>query len=51
MTRSEGLSSTAADTDDDTVRVVQVSDTHVSRKRAYFVHNWHVFVDDMRAVG
>ena len=49
MTRSEGLSSTAADTDDDAVRVVQVSDTHVSRKRAYFVDNWDVFVDDMRA--
>jgi 3',5'-cyclic AMP phosphodiesterase CpdA len=29
------------------IRVVQVSDTHVSRKRAYFVDNWHVFVDEM----
>jgi hypothetical protein len=30
------------------IRVVQVSDTHVSRKRAYFVDNWNVFVDEMR---
>jgi 3',5'-cyclic AMP phosphodiesterase CpdA len=30
------------------IRVVQVSDTHVSRKRAYFVDNWDVFVDEMR---
>ncbi len=29
------------------IRIVQVSDTHVSRKRAYFVDNWHVFVDEM----
>jgi 3',5'-cyclic AMP phosphodiesterase CpdA len=32
----------------ETVRIVQVSDTHVSRKRAYFVDNWEVFVDEMR---
>ena len=31
-----------------TVRIVQVSDTHVSRKRAYFVDNWDVFVGEMR---
>ena len=31
------------------VRIVQVSDTHLSRKRAYFVDNWHVFVDEVRA--
>ena len=30
------------------IRVVQVSDTHVSRKRAYFVDNWDVFVDEMQ---
>jgi 3',5'-cyclic AMP phosphodiesterase CpdA len=30
------------------IRIVQVSDTHVSRKRAYFVDNWDVFVDEMR---
>jgi 3',5'-cyclic AMP phosphodiesterase CpdA len=29
------------------IRIVQVSDTHVSRKRAYFVDNWDVFVDEM----
>jgi 3',5'-cyclic AMP phosphodiesterase CpdA len=29
------------------IRIVQVSDTHVSRKRAYFVDNWEVFVDEM----
>ena len=29
------------------VRIVQVSDTHVSRKRAYFVDNWEVFLDEM----
>ena len=32
----------------DVIRIVQVSDTHVSRKRAYFVDNWDVFVDEMR---
>ena len=26
-------------------RIVQVSDTQVSRKRAYFIDNWDVFVD------
>jgi 3',5'-cyclic AMP phosphodiesterase CpdA len=31
-----------------TVRIVQVSDTHVSRKRAYFVDNWDLFVEEMR---
>jgi 3',5'-cyclic AMP phosphodiesterase CpdA len=30
------------------IRIVQVSDTHVSRKRAYFVDNWDVFVDEMQ---
>jgi 3',5'-cyclic AMP phosphodiesterase CpdA len=30
------------------IRIVQVSDTHVSRKRAYFADNWDVFVDEMR---
>jgi alkaline phosphatase D len=30
------------------VRVVQVSDTHVSRKRAYFLDNWDVFVAEMQ---
>jgi 3',5'-cyclic AMP phosphodiesterase CpdA len=29
------------------IRIVQVSDTHVSRKRAYFIDNWDVFVDEM----
>ena len=32
----------------DLVRIVQVSDTHISRKRAYFFDNWEVFVDEMR---
>jgi 3',5'-cyclic AMP phosphodiesterase CpdA len=32
------------------IRIVQVSDTHVSRKRAYFVDNWDVFIDEMRRV-
>jgi 3',5'-cyclic AMP phosphodiesterase CpdA len=32
----------------DSIRIVQVSDTHVSRKRAYFVDNWQVFVQEMR---
>ena len=31
------------------IRIVQVSDTHVSIKRAYFLDNWDVFVDLMRA--
>ena len=30
------------------LRIVQVSDTHVSRKRAYFVDNWEVFLAEMR---
>jgi 3',5'-cyclic AMP phosphodiesterase CpdA len=30
------------------IRIVQVSDTHVSRKRAYFVDNWDLFVEEMR---
>jgi 3',5'-cyclic AMP phosphodiesterase CpdA len=38
----------AGPTDSATFRVVQVSDTHVSRKRAYFVDNWDVFVAEMR---
>lgn len=35
--------------DDDILRVVQVSDTHVSAKRAYFLDNWDVFVALMKA--
>lgn len=31
------------------VRIVQVSDTHLSRKRAYFHDNWEVFVAEMAA--
>ena len=31
----------------DTIRIVQVSDTHISRNRAYFVDNWDVFVHEM----
>jgi 3',5'-cyclic AMP phosphodiesterase CpdA len=31
------------------VRIVQVSDTHVSRKRSYFFDNWEVFIDEMRS--
>jgi 3',5'-cyclic AMP phosphodiesterase CpdA len=31
------------------ISIVQVSDTHVSGKRAYFLDNWDVFVDLMRA--
>lgn len=30
-------------------RLVQVSDIHLSRKRAYFMDNWDVFVEQMRA--
>jgi 3',5'-cyclic AMP phosphodiesterase CpdA len=30
------------------LRIVQVADTHISRKRAYFVDNWDVFVEEMR---
>ena len=33
--------------DPESIRIVQVSQTHVSRKRAYFVDNWDVFVDEM----
>src|SRR5262249_10393122 len=33
--------------DPESIRTVQVSQTHVSRKRAYFVDNWDVFVDEM----
>jgi 3',5'-cyclic AMP phosphodiesterase CpdA len=36
-------------TPDKPIRIVQVSDTHVSAKRAYFLDNWDVFVDLMRA--
>ena len=32
------------------IRIVQVSDTHISRKRAYFVDNWDVFVGEMQRV-
>jgi predicted phosphodiesterase len=31
-------------------RIVQVSDTHISRRRAYFVDNWDVFVSEMQRV-
>lgn len=31
------------------LRIVQVTDTHLSRTHAYFVDNWRVFVEDMRA--
>jgi 3',5'-cyclic AMP phosphodiesterase CpdA len=31
----------------ESLRIVQVSDTHVSRKRAYFVDNWDVFVEEI----
>jgi 3',5'-cyclic AMP phosphodiesterase CpdA len=31
------------------IRIVQVSDTHLSRKRAYFMDNWEVFLEDMQA--
>lgn len=30
-------------------RLVQVSDTHLSRKRAYFIDNWKVFAAEMAA--
>lgn len=30
-------------------RIVQVSDIHLSRKRAYFLDNWDIFVEEMRA--
>lgn len=33
--------------DPEVIRIVLVSDTHVSRKRAYFVDNWDVFVNEM----
>jgi 3',5'-cyclic AMP phosphodiesterase CpdA len=31
------------------IRIVQVSDTHLSRKRAYFHDNWEVFLAEMAA--
>jgi 3',5'-cyclic AMP phosphodiesterase CpdA len=31
------------------LRIIQVSDTHVSGKRAYFLDNWDLFVEAMRA--
>jgi 3',5'-cyclic AMP phosphodiesterase CpdA len=31
------------------MRIVQVSDVHLSRKRAYFQDNWEVFLDEMRS--
>jgi 3',5'-cyclic AMP phosphodiesterase CpdA len=31
------------------MRLVQVSDTHLSEDRAWFVDNWDVFVDEMQA--
>jgi 3',5'-cyclic AMP phosphodiesterase CpdA len=31
------------------IRIVQVSDTHISAERAYFMDNWETFVADMRA--
>ena len=30
-------------------RIVQVSDTHLSRTHGYFYDNWRVFVDAMMA--
>ena len=35
--------------DEKPIRIVQVSDTHVSAKRAYFLDNWDLFVEAMRA--
>jgi 3',5'-cyclic AMP phosphodiesterase CpdA len=46
---SNGGSPLTVGTKREVVRIVQVSDTHVSRKRAYFIDNWHVFVGDVRA--
>jgi 3',5'-cyclic AMP phosphodiesterase CpdA len=48
MTAIGGASPPAGGADRDAVRIVQVSDTHVSRKRAYFVDNWDLFVEEMR---
>ena len=48
MTSIDGPPPAVAAGGRDVIRVVQVSDTHVSRKRAYFVDNWDVFVDEMR---
>lgn len=31
------------------IRIVQVSDTHISRKRSYFMDNWELFLGEMRA--
>lgn len=31
-----------------TVRIVQISDTHLSRTHAYFHENWRVLLDDLR---
>src|SRR5262245_24708214 len=45
MTTADPTSGISADPQ--CIRIVQVSDTHVSRKRAYFVDNWDVFVDEM----
>ena len=36
-------------TGDEVHRIVQVSDTHISANRAYFLDNWDVFVDLMKA--
>jgi predicted MPP superfamily phosphohydrolase len=47
MTGIGGAPPSAGDADRDVVRIVQVSDTHVSRKRAYFVDNWDLFVEEM----
>jgi galactonate dehydratase len=35
---------------DQTFRVVQVSDTHLSETHAYFIDNYDVFVEEMRAL-
>src|SRR5215471_21517719 len=45
MTTADPIDGISADPQ--CIRIVQVSDTHVSRKRAYFVDNWDVFVDEM----
>lgn len=40
----------SAPSSDRTIRVVQVSDTHLSETHAYFIDNFDVFVDDMAAL-
>ena len=45
MTRADPTDGISADPE--VIRIVQVSDTHVSRKPAYFVDNWDVLVNEM----